>query len=271
MGAAAVAAWAMTASAAGQTGRPGASTYVPPRTLFGAPDLQGIWQVRNTAWGDIQDHVARLATPAVKDTPFLVGPMVPAGRGVVEGNEIPYQPWAAAKKTENFENRFTADPLARCYLPGVPRATYLQTPLQIVQTPKYVTINYEYSHSWRIVYTDGSPHVNDINFWMGDSRGKYDGNTLVVDAANFNDQTWFDMAGNFHSDALHVVERYTRTGRDTMRYEAIIEDPKVFTRTWKMSMLVYRHTEPDARLLEYECAVAAEEYLRTFPTVGTFR
>ena len=212
----------------------------PPRTPDGRPDLSGIWQVVNTAAWDIQDHHARLG--------------VPAGQGVVERNEIPYQSWALAKKQENFENRMTADPETKCYLPGVPRITYMPFPFQIVQTPKQISILYEYVHAARYIFMD-SPHPGGVFFdwWMGDSRGHWEGDTLVVDVIHFNDQTWFDRAGNFHSDALHVVERYTRTGPDHMTYEVTIEDPKVFTRPWKMSMPLYRRIETDMRVLEYEC------------------
>ena len=226
----------------GQTQGAVGSGYTPPRTQNGQPDLQGIWQALNSAEWDIQAHAAEKG--------------VPAGIGVVEGNEIPYQPWAAARKKENFENRLTADPLSKCYRPGVPRITYLSFPFQIFQFPDMVAIVYEYLHYTRFIYTDGKsthPDSNVIDFWMGHSLGRWEGNTLVVDTTNFNDQTWFDRAGNFHSDALHVVERFTRTSPDVVNYDVSIEDPKVFTRPWKMTMPVYRRQEKDLQLLEYEC------------------
>ena len=228
--------------AAGQTS---GQVSTLPRTPDGQPDLQGFWQVINTAAWDIQDHPARLG--------------VPAGQGVVEGNEIPYQPWALAKKQENFEYRETADPETKCYMPGVPRITYMPYPFQILQFPDRVLILYEYVHVTRTVYMDGSPHPDGhIDFWMGDSRGRWEGDTLVVDLIHFNDQTWFDRAGNFHSAALHVVERYTRSGPDHMTYDVTVEDPEVFTRPWKMSMPLYRRQEVDIQLLEYECYAYAE-------------
>jgi hypothetical protein len=209
------------------------------RTAEGTPDLSGIWQVMNTAAWDIQDHAAQKG--------------VPAGQGVVEGNELPYLPAALAKKKANYENRGTADPETKCYLPGVPRITYMPFPFQIAQTQKQVTILYEYVHAVRNIFL-GSPHIKGpIDWWMGDSRGRWEGNTLVVDVVHFNDETWFDRAGNFHSDALHVVERYTPVGPDHINYEATIEDPKVFSKPWKMSMLLYRHKEKNAQILEYEC------------------
>jgi hypothetical protein len=211
-----------------------------PRTTEGRPDLSGIWQVMNTAEWDIQDHHAR--------------PDAPAGLGVVEGDQIPYQAWAATKKKENFEKRATADPLAKCYLPGVPRITYTPLPFQIFQTPKQITIFYQYAHAVRHIFANGSKHPDGhIDWWLGDSRAQWQGDTLVVDVTDFNDLTWFDRAGNFHSDELHVVERYTPQDADHIAYEASIEDAKVFTRPWKMSMILYRHKEKNFQLLEHEC------------------
>ncbi|MET0211632.1 MAG: hypothetical protein ABW292_01460 [Vicinamibacterales bacterium] len=210
-----------------------------PRMPDGRPNLQGIWQVLNTAAWDIQDHSARVG--------------VPPGQGVVVDEEIPYQPWALAKKRENFANRLTADPEAKGFLPGVPRIMYMPFPFQIFQTADQVNIAFEYARGIRPIHTNGTPHPRGpINWWVGDSRGRWDGDTLVVDVVHFTDQTWFDRAGNFHSDALHLVERYTLEGRDHLRYEVTIEDAKVFTRPWKMSMLFYRRKEPNVRLLDYE-------------------
>jgi hypothetical protein len=224
-----------------------------PRTEEGKPNLTGIWQVLNSAAWDIQDHGAQKG--------------VPAGTGVVEGNDIPYQPWAAAKKKENFDKRMTADPETKCYLPGVPRLMYMSYPFQIVQTPTVTTMLFEYVHAIRYVYTNGTPHPpGHIDWWMGDSRGRWDGDTLVVDNVDFNDQTWFDRAGNFHSDQLHVVERYTLADPDHMSYEVTIEDPKVFTRPWKMSMIFYRRKEKGLRVLEYECYAFDREFHVTPPS-----
>ena len=215
-----------------------------PRMADGRPNLQGIWQVRNRASADLQDHVARYG--------------MPAGRSVVDGGEIPYQPWAAAKKAENFASRATADPLSHCYLPGVPRIMYMEWPFQIFQTSTHVAMTFEWTQVYRLIYTNGSKPADGIEFWMGDSRGRWDGDTLVVEVTNHNDRTWFDMAGNFHSEALKVVERYTLLDRDTLQYEATIEDPKAFTRPWKISMPMYRHKDM-VRLLEYQCQAEKEE------------
>jgi len=223
-------------------------SYTVPRTSYDHPDLQGIWQALNTAVWNIQDHSAELR--------------VPAGQSVVVGNEIPYRPSALAQREENYRNRATSDPEANCKMVGVPRITYMPYPFQIVQTPTQITILYEYVHTVRNIYLD-SEHVEDPAeaLWMGDSRGHWEGDTLVVDVVNFTDQTWFDRSGNFHSDALHVVERYARTGPDHILYEVTIEDPEVFTETWQMRMPLYRRQEENARLLEYEC-YAYLEYSR---------
>ena len=217
------------------------ASYTPPRTRDGQPDLQGIWQVLNTAAWDIEDHGARLG--------------VPAGHGVVEDGPIPYQPSALAKREENSRNRATLDPANKCYLPGVPRITYMPHPFRIVQQRDKISILYEYLGAVRFLYMNGNPHPKGpIEWFMGDSRARWEGNTLVVDVVHFTpDQTWLDRAGNFHSEALHVVERYSLTGPEHMLYDVTIEDPKVFTRPWKMSMPLYRRQERNAELLEYGC------------------
>ena len=210
-----------------------------PRTADGKPDLSGIWQVHNRAAADLEDHVARFG--------------LPAGKGVVQGGPIPYQEWAAKKKIENAKDRLTADPLAKCYLPGVPRIMYMEFPFQIFQTADHVAMTFEWSQVHRTIYTNGAPALEGIDFWMGDSRGRWEGDTLVVDIKDHNDRTWFDQAGNFHSEALHLVERYTLKDANTITYEVTIEDPKVFTRPWTISMTLYRRQEPNVELLEYEC------------------
>ena len=210
-----------------------------PRTADGKPDLSGIWQAVNTANWNVLSHNAE------KD--------VPAGLGVVEGDEIPYQPAAAAKQKENFANRATADPESKCYLPGVPRIMYMPYPFQIFQTPTHIAMTFEYVHAVRRIFMN-TPHPDgELEWFMGDSRGRWEGDTLVVDVKDFTGMTWFDRSGNFHSESLHVVERYTPTGANNINYEVTIEDPKVFTRTWKMSMPLYRRVDKGMRILENEC------------------
>jgi hypothetical protein len=233
-----------------------AEPYKAPRTADGKADLNGVWQAVNTANWDLQEHVARAGLVVALGA---VG-AEPGGLGVVEGGEIPYLPETAAKKKANFENRLTDDPEIKCYLPGVPRATYMPYPFQIVQTSKDILIAYEYAGAMRKIEMTKAP-ANPADSWMGHSAGHWEGDTLVVDVTSFNDQTWFDRAGNFHSDALHVVERYTPISPDALDYEATIEDPKVFSRPWKMKMPLYRHLEKDAQLLEYQCVEFAEELL----------
>jgi hypothetical protein len=219
---------------------PTAPSGVLPRTADGKPNLSGIWQVMATANWNV------LAHPALPD--------VPAGQGVVEGNEIPYQGWALTRQKDNFAKRATADPETKCYLPGVPRIMYLPLPFQIVQVPTKTVMLFEYAHAIRHIYTNGNAHPpGHIDWWLGDSRGRWDGDTFVVDSVDFNDETWFDRSGNFHSDELHVVERFTLAGPDHIAYDVTIEDPKVFTRPWKMHMPIYRRKEANVQLLEYEC------------------
>jgi len=227
-----------------------------PRTREGKPDLTGTWQAINTANWDIQDHPARRGPVLELGAAFSV----PAGAGVVEGNDIPYQPWALKQKQENAKNWTALDPEVKCYLPGIPRATYQPYPFQIVQTPTDILMAYEFANASRVIYMS-SRAESPSEFWMGWSRGRWEGDTLVVDVTGFTDKTWFDRAGNFHSNELHVVERYTPTSRYHLSYEATIEDPKVFTRPWKMRMPLYRRMEPRVRPLEYICVEFVEELM----------
>jgi len=256
------------------------TSYIAPRTADGRPDLNGIWQVLNTANYDIEAHPAgpalalipapqstdlpglgratpvELPAPAVRRLGAVGG--VPAGDGVVVGGGIPYQPWAAARKAENAEQWLERDPEIKCYMPGVPRATYMPYPFQILQGTDKILIAYEFAGTTRTIHMDevgNSPSAT----WMGWSRGRWEGETLVVDITDFNGETWFDRAGNFHSDALHVVERYTALSPYHLMYEATIEDPNVFTRPWTVRMPLYRHFDADKQLLEYKCTEFVEE------------
>ena len=233
-----------------------AQTYRAPRTADGKPNLNGIWQALNTANWNLQGHAAAQGPVYALGAAFSI----PPGLGVVEGDEIPYLPTALATKKANQADWVKLDPEVKCYLPGVPRATYLPYPFQIVQSQKNILISYEYAAAVRIINME-APTKSPADTWMGWSNGHWEGETLVVDVTSQNDQTWFDRAGNFHSDALHVVERYTPRGADTLNYEATIEDPKVFSRPWKISMPLYRRVEKNAKLLEYKCVEFAEELL----------
>jgi hypothetical protein len=253
------------ASACAQT-----PAYRAPRTDGGKPDLNGIWQALNEANYDLEAHVAR---PAMAVRPGPYGPVpaapvlavgavgaVPPGMGVVEGGEIPYLPSALAKRKENQEHWLTGDPEIKCFLPGVPRATYMPYPFEIFQNATSIFIAYENAGAVRNIFMK-DPGPAPVDSWMGQSVGHWEGDTLVIDVTGFNDQSWFDRSGNYHSDQLHVVERYTRTSQDVISYEATIEDKEVFSRPWKISMPLYRRQEKNAQLMDFKCAEFVEELM----------
>ena len=197
-------------------------------------DLRGIWQAKGTAFRDLEAVQGVIVEPA--------------------NGKIPYRAGARQTAERNQRERATADPLLACFQPGIPRATLLPEPFQIFQTEDRVAIVYQHVHAYRVIFTDGRPHYDDgIEFYMGDSRGHWEGNTFVADVTNFKPETWLDGAGNFHSNKLHVVERYTRTAPNTLRYEARIEDPEVFERPWSTRLDLERRSEPNAQLVEHEC------------------
>ena len=246
------------------------AAYRAPRAADGKPDLNGIWQANNEANFDLEAHMAR---PAMALRPGPYGPVpaaavlalgavgsVPPGMGVVEGGPIPYKPEALAKRKENQEKWLERDPEIKCYLPGVPRATYMPQPFQILQSQSAIFFAYQYAGATRNIYLK-DPGPAPIDSWMGQSVGKWEGETLVIDARGFVDGSWFDRSGNFHSDQLHVVERYTRTGADVISYDATIEDSQVFTRPWKISMPLYRRVEKNAQLMDFKCVEFVEELL----------
>ena len=206
----------------------GGQTYRPPRTSEGLPDLQGIWEAHNSADADIQK--------------FLVG-----------GGTLPYTPEAAKKKAENAKNAKTADPLAQCFMAGVPRTMYLHFPFQLFVGTGYALITSEYAHSFRFIKMDGRPILDGSEFWMGDSRGRWEGDTLVIETSGFTDRTWFDSSGNFHSGSLRVTERFTRTALNVLTYEATMDDPKTFTKPFTIRMTLDRHTEKNFQIREHEC------------------
>ena len=185
---------------------------------------------------------------------------VPPGMGVVEGGEIPYKPDALAKKRDNQEHWLERDPEIKCYLPGVPRANYMPYPFQILQSPSAIFFAYEYAGAVRNVFLK-DPGPAPIDSWMGQSVARWQGETLVIDATGFNDSTWFDRSGNFHSDQLKVTERYTRTAPDVITYEATMTDPETFTRPWKISLPLYRRMEKNAQLMDFKCVEFVEELL----------
>jgi hypothetical protein len=226
------------------------------RTQDGKPDLTGIWQAISTADYDLEPHSAR------KDAP--------PGAGVIEGDLLPYQPAALKQKEHNFAARDTLDPRLQCFTLGVPRDNYYPEPFQILQRPRDLTLIYEFGNSVRTIHTNGTLHPAGDNpeFWLGDSRGSWQGDTLVVDVSDFTDKTWLDRAGNFHSDALHVVERWTPLDRDHLEYRATIDDPKVFTRPWNLSVILYRLKEKNIQLIENYCYTLDYDKYYPFPKAG---
>jgi hypothetical protein len=237
-----------------------------PRTSDGHPDLNGIWQAIGTAHWDLEDHPARAGHPDLG----AIGAM-PPGQGVVVGGPIPYQPKALEQKQQNFKNRMTQDPEAKCYMPGVPRATYLPYPFQIIQGDKKIMIVYGFTDANRTIHMDkAKPEPAPLDTWMGRSHGRWEKDTLVVEAAGFNGEAWLDRSGNYASASLKVVERYSPLGPHAMMYEATLEDPSVFTRPWTIRMPLYRRLEENARVLEFKCVEFSEDllygHLRKVPT-----
>ncbi|HEY2383573.1 MAG TPA: hypothetical protein VGK48_20555 [Terriglobia bacterium] len=230
--------------------------YRAPRTADGKPNLNGIWQALNEANWDLEPHAAYQGSLPATGAQFSV----PPGIGVVDGGTIPYKPEALAQKKENFANRAKLDPEVKCYMGGVPRSTYMPYPFQVIQGTGTMMITYEFAGAVRIINM-GKPTESPTDSWMGWSNGHWEGDTLVIDVTGFNDLTWFDRAGDYHSDMLHVVERYTPRSADTLMYEATIEDPKTFSRPWKISMPLYRRVEKNAQVMEYKCPEFAEEVI----------
>jgi len=233
-----------------------APAYRAPRTADGKPNLNGIWQAINEANWDIEAHNAGFGT-----VPTLGAiNAVPPGLGIVEGGLLPYKPEAVAKKKENFANRGKGDPEAKCYRLGVPRAMYAPYPFQIIQSTDHIMMVFQFANMLRTVYmTNQKPAPAES--WMGWSNGHWEGETLVIETTGFNDQTWFDRAGNYHSNQMKVVERISARSADTLNYEATIDDPAVFTRPWKISMPLYRRVEKDARVIEFKCIEYSEELI----------
>ena len=237
-----------------------------PRTWDDRPDLNGVWQTMSTANWNLEDHPAGPGHPDLG----AIG-ATPPGQGVVVGGEIPYQDEARQQRDENFANRMSADPEAKCFMPGVPRATYLPYPFRIIQGDRKILMIYGFADANRTVHMDKeNPEAPPLDSWMGRSHGRWEDDTLVVDAEGFLGEAWFDRAGNFASNQLRVQERYTPMGPNVIRYEATIEDPNVFTRPWDISLLLYRRLEENARVLEFKCVEFSEDllygHLRSEPT-----
>lgn len=230
--------------------------YKAPRTADGKPDLNGIWQALNEANWNIEPHSADYPPDPKWGSTFST----PPGVGVVVGGELPYLPGQREIQQANYADRIQLDPENKCYLPGVPRATYMPYPFQIIQGDQDIMFVYEYAGGVRVINM-GVPTESPAPAWMGWSNGHWEGETLVVDVTSQNGDTWFDRAGNHHSDQIHVVERYTARGPDSLLYEATIEDPATFSQPFTIRMPLYRRAEDNARLLEFKCVIFAEELL----------
>jgi hypothetical protein len=219
------------------------ASFVPARLWDGkTPDFRGIWQARGTAYVNIEGHAGQkgiAASPSIVIDP-------PDGK-------IPYTPEALAKRQDNYRARESADPSLKCYQAGVPRATYLPTPLQILQSPGNFAIVYQENHAFRVFYPESRPHFAAADFWMGDTRYRWEGDTLVADVVALTDLMWMDHAGNHHSSDVHIVERYRMTDADTIEYEARIEDPAVYSRPWTLKTQLKRVEQRGARIIEDEC------------------
>jgi hypothetical protein len=212
-----------------------------PRLASGKPDFSGIWQTTSSADYDLEPHSARRGTPP--------------GAGIVEGDVIPYLPKALEIKKKNFAARETADPRLKCWTLGTPRGIYYPEPFQILQRPRDLTIAFQFGQSVRTIHTNGTLHPVEVDseFFMGDSRGHWEGDTLVVDVNHFNEETWLDRAGNFHGEKFHVVEKWKFLDANTIEYQATLEDPDVFSRPWNIGVILHRHREKNFQLVENYC------------------
>jgi hypothetical protein len=228
-----------------------------PRLASGKPDFSGIWQTLSEADYDLEPHAGRRDAPPAP--------------GVVDGGNIPYLPAALEQRQRNFENRAKDDPRLKCWVLGVPRGVYYPAPFQIFQRDDDVTLVHQFGHQVRTIATNGSGHPEETQqeFWLGDSRGTWDGDTLVVDVVDFNPETWLDRAGNFHSEQLHVVERWRFVDPDTIDYSATLEDPKVYSRPWTINLLLHRRRDANFQLIEDYCyTLGYEQFYPNAPEKG---
>ena len=228
-----------------------AKAFNPPRTPNGTPDFQGYWfriGARNAE--NIEEHPEGMDGSG--GTSLIVDP--PSGR-------LPYQAWAAAKVERHFATYW--NPVQQCMPDTPPKQAYTAGTFQIVQTPGYVFVLTEQLRTYRVIPTTPRPHIGaDIHLFMGDSRGRWEGNTFVVEVANVKDRMWFDHVGNVFSESAHVVERWTMFHPDVIHYQATIDDPTVFTRPWTMAFGWRRNTEPGYQMLESACWEGVQDSLQ---------
>ena len=218
-----------------------ARTFDPPRTPDGQPDFRGHWARARVTSDNIEEHPQVVGDPG--GTSLIVDP--PDGR-------IPYQQWALAKRQDNAQHYIA--PQALCFQPAAPRGAYAPGGYQILQTRDSVIFLHDFAHSYRVIHTDGRPHVPaNVRLAMGDLRGRWEGNTLVVDATNFTGKAWFDNEGNFSSADVRIVERWTLISPDAIHYAATITDPKVYTRPWTVAFGIRRNNDLSYEIYESAC------------------
>jgi len=226
-----------------------------PRRADGKPDLNGIWQALNNANWNLEAQVAK---QGAVESLGAIGAMTP-GNSVVEGGTIPYSAAGLEQRKANFASRRTEDPEAKCFMPGIPRGTYLPQPFQVFQTDTDIMMAYQYADAVRTIYM--SNHKNaPVDSWMGWSNGRWEGDTLVVEVKGLN-PNWLDRSGNYYTNAVTVTERYTPISPYHLQYEANINDPDVFEKPWTISMPLYRRVEEGTRLYEFKCPEFAEEIM----------
>ena len=273
-----------TETASNTSGSTGAAAaYKAPRGPDGVhPDLNGVWQVLNTANYNIEAHPAQAAMQ-LRPGPYVPVPAaevvalgaigaVPAGIGIVQGDgKIPYTADALKLRDENRAKAVENDPEVKCYLPGIPRANYMDKPFQIFHSDKAVFFAYEYAGAVRNVFL-ADPGEAPVDSWMGQSYGKWDGDTFVIEVTGLLPDTWLDRSGNLHGSTTKVVERWTPTSDLTMRYEAEITDEEVYTKPWKIAFNLYKRVGEDAQLQQFKCVEFVEElmygHLRKTPLPG---
>lgn len=228
-----------------------------PRTADGSPDFNGIWQAMGSAHWNIEPHAAGMPPMPV----LGAFGAVPPGLGIVEGGQIPYRPEAREKQQQNKADWLSLDPVVKCYMPGIPRANYMPFPFQIVQSPEHLIFAYEFASAARIVYMDRPDYEAPVLSWMGHNLGRIEGDSLVIDVTDQVPDTWLDHAGNHHSDALRVTERFTHRGPNVLMYEATLEDTNTYNRPWTMRFPLYRRLEENMQILEFKCVEFTEELL----------
>jgi len=231
--------------------KPVAAANAIPRDAQGHPDFSGIWQTLSEADYDLEPHAGRRDAPP--------------SAGVVEGGAIPYLPAAQEHRKKNFAGRTNDDPRLRCFVLGVPRGVYYPAPFQILQRAEDLTLVHQFGNQVRVIHKDGSLHPEELHKeqWLGDNRAHWEGDTLVNDVTDVNDETWLDRAGNYHSEKLHVVERWQFVDKDTIQYRATLDDAKVFSRPWTVEVLLNRRRDANFRLIEDYCTTF--EYADHYP------